>query len=61
MKLITDFGVRALLGTIVSLGAVGTLGYLALHGNAEAQTTLSVLVSGVIAFYFGQKSKGGLE
>jgi len=57
MKLIQDFGVRALLGTIVTLGATGTLGYLAINGNAEAQTALVAMASGVIAYYFGQKSK----
>lgn len=57
MKLVQDFGIRALLGTIVVLGGVGTLGYLAIiKSSAEAQTALATMTSMIVAYYFGQRS-----
>ena len=57
MKLLQDFGVRALLGTIIVAPAVGALVYLAVKGSTEAMTSLGIMATAVIAFYFGQRSK----
>ena len=56
MKIFQDFGVRAWLGTLIVIPSAGSLSYLAINGNTEAQTTLSVMAAGVVAYYFGQRS-----
>lgn len=61
MKLLQDFGVRALLATIVTTPTVALLFIMAAKGNEAAFTTLVAMASGALAFYFGQRSKGGLE
>jgi len=55
-KLKRDFGVRALLGTLVVAPSVGALAYLAIRGSGEALTALATMGSAVMAFYFGQRS-----
>ena len=55
MKLIQDFGVRALLGTVVVVPTIGALVFLAINGSNEARTVLGTIASMVIAFYFGQR------
>ena len=62
-KLKQDFGVRALLGTLIVAPSVGALAYLAVNGSSEALTALATMGSAVMAFYFGQRSgrQGGDE
>ncbi len=55
-KLKRDFGVRALLGTLIVVPSVGALGYLAITGSDVALTALATMGSAVMAFYFGQRS-----
>lgn len=57
MKLIKDFGVRALLGTIIVAPSIGALVYLAVNGSTEALTALGIMASAVTAYYFGQRSR----
>ncbi len=55
-KLKRDFGVRALLGTLIVAPSIGALAYLAITGSGEALTALATMGSAVMAFYFGQRS-----
>lgn len=55
MKLIKDFGVRALLGTIIVAPAVVALVILAVKGSPEAMTGLVAMATGVTGYYFGQR------
>ena len=55
MKLINDFGVRALLGTMIVAPAVIALVILALNGSSEAMTALVAMATGVSGYYFGQR------
>ena len=57
MKLIKDFGVRALFGVIILVPAVATLCYLALDGSREALIAIVAASSSIVSFYFGQRSK----
>ena len=60
MKLINDFGVRALFGSIAVGGAVFTLSWIAItQENVSALQMLGDAMIAVIAFYFGQRSNGG--
>ena len=59
MKLKQDFGVRALLATIVVTVATIALAYMAVGGSTEALVALVAEFSGVVAFYFGQRSVSG--
>lgn len=56
-KLFADFGVRALLGTLIVAPAVGALVYLAVKGSTEAMTSLGIMASAVVFFYYGTRSK----
>ncbi len=57
MKLIQDFGVRALMGVLVLAPAVATLCYLAARGSVEALVALASMSTGIIGFYYGTRSK----
>ena len=61
MKLKTDFGVRALLATIVVGIATIALAYMAVTGSREALVALVAEFSGVLGYYFGQRSKANVE
>lgn len=56
LKLIQDFGIRALLSLIVVVGYIGMLGIGVLHADDEMiknmMTMYTPLVITVIAFYF---------
>jgi len=55
MKLVKDFGVRALLGSIIVAPATACLVVLALNGSSEAMTGLVAMATGVTGYYFGQR------
>ena len=58
MKLIRDFGVRALLATIVVTGATVSGFYLVFNGNPElGMGFLSAGAMAAIGFYFGQRNQ----
>ena len=59
-KLRADFGVRALLATIIISGAVAGGLYLVLTGNPElGMGFLSSAAMGTLGFYFGQRNQQG--
>ena len=58
MKLLKDFGVRALLATLVVSGAVAGAFYLILNGNSElGMSFLGQTAMAAIGFYFGQRGQ----
>lgn len=57
MKLAQDFGVRALMGVLVVIPAMGTLSYLAIRGSSEALTAIATMCAAIIFFFFGTRSK----
>lgn len=60
MRLKRDFGVRALLATIVVLGGVVGSLWLLTHGQVELGIGfLSPASMAALGFYFGQRSNGG--
>ena len=59
MKLKQDFGIRALLATIVVTIATGVLAYLSIIGSSEALVALVATISAVIGYYFGLRSTSG--
>lgn len=59
MKIITDFGVRALFGTLIIGGFLGTTIWGMTHDPSvltHIKDLFVPLVMAIIAFYFGQKS-----
>ncbi len=56
MKLLKDFGVRALLGTLVVAPTSITLCILASRGSTEALVMIGEMATMAVGFYFGQRS-----
>lgn len=63
MKLITDFGVRALLATIGGLGFYGLLGFILFKYELDLPTIIAIIGIAqapwmmALGFYFGFKKK----
>lgn len=55
MKLLKDFGVRALLAFIPITGATITLSYLAINGSTEAMLALAGMATLAGGYYFKQR------
>ena len=47
---------RRILAIMVGVCGVGTMTWLAIGGNQQAFTTLGIITSMVLAFYFGTKA-----
>lgn len=62
MKLVRDFGVRALLATILTLGLVLGAGYCLVMGDAtllkEYVSALGPFDMAALTFYFSTRSRG---
>ena len=56
MKLAQDFGVRALLATLIVAPGIGVLVYLSVIGNREALIALVSIISAVVGYYYGQRT-----
>jgi hypothetical protein len=61
LKLLHDFGVRALFGTLIILPSILTLCWLAINGSSESLVLIGELAGIVIGFYFGQRSTAKKE
>lgn len=57
MKLVRDFGVRALMGLLVLTPAIATLCYLAVKNSPEALVAIVAMSTAIVGFYFGTRSK----
>jgi hypothetical protein len=57
VKLVKNFGIRALFGVIILALALPSICIMAIYGNEHALTTLGLIVMAVVSFYFGASSQ----